>query len=94
MSAAATTHPSALYRVVIKVIKSVNLTPLSLAASPGRVGALLRVAEISLAVGQVPATWLRASIKAGPVPRELTLCCKSLKCPLHTNLGSGLKCRS
>lgn len=58
--------PPILYRVVIEVIKSVHLTPLSLAASPGRVGALLRVAEISLAVGQVgqaPAAWPCAGSK-------------------------------
>lgn len=63
MSAAAAIHPSALYRVVIKVIKSVHLTPLSLVASPGRIGALLRVAGISLVVGQAPAARPRAGRK-------------------------------
>lgn len=58
MSAAVTIHPSALHMVAVNVIRSVQLTLLSLAMSPGRVVPHPRVAGISLVVallGQGPA---------------------------------------
>lgn len=66
MSAAAIAHPSAPRRVVVKTIKLVKQTALSLVASPSRVCPRLRVVRPSLVVaflGQAPATWSSAGSK-------------------------------